>query len=74
MNTPDGSHKQRHAVVIGAGAVGLEFAYVYAMYGAKVTVVEMAAQALPDHAAFHRFFARADDKANIAAYREIDAA
>jgi dihydrolipoamide dehydrogenase len=34
-------------VIIGAGAVGLEFAYVYAMYGAKVTVVEMAAQALP---------------------------
>jgi dihydrolipoamide dehydrogenase len=34
-------------VVIGAGAVGLEFAYVYAMYGAKVTVVEMADQVLP---------------------------
>jgi dihydrolipoamide dehydrogenase len=34
-------------VVVGAGAVGLEFAYVYAMYGAQVTVVEMAAQALP---------------------------
>ncbi len=33
--------------VIGAGAVGLEFAYVYAMYGAKVTVVEMADQVLP---------------------------
>jgi dihydrolipoamide dehydrogenase len=34
-------------VIVGAGAVGLEFAYVYAMYGAKVTVVEMAPQALP---------------------------
>jgi len=34
-------------VIIGAGAVGLEFAYVYAMYGAKVTVIEMAGQALP---------------------------
>jgi dihydrolipoyl dehydrogenase len=34
-------------VVIGAGAVGVEFAYVYAMYGAKVSVVEMAAQMLP---------------------------
>lgn len=34
-------------VVIGAGAVGLEFAYVYAMYGAQVTVVEMAEQVLP---------------------------
>jgi dihydrolipoyl dehydrogenase len=34
-------------VIVGAGAVGLEFAYVYAMYGAKVTVIEMAGQALP---------------------------
>jgi dihydrolipoamide dehydrogenase len=34
-------------VIVGAGAVGLEFAYVYAMYGAKVTVVEMAPQVLP---------------------------
>ena len=34
-------------VVIGAGAVGVEFAYVYAMYGAKVTMVEMASQMLP---------------------------
>ena len=34
-------------VIIGAGAVGLEFAYVYAMYGSQVTVIEMAAQALP---------------------------
>ncbi len=34
-------------VVIGAGAVGVEFAYVYAMYGAQVTIVEMADQMLP---------------------------
>jgi dihydrolipoamide dehydrogenase len=34
-------------VVIGAGAVGIEFAYVYACYGAQVTVVEMAEQMLP---------------------------
>ena len=34
-------------VVIGAGAVGVEFAYVYAMYGSKVTVLEMADQMLP---------------------------
>jgi dihydrolipoamide dehydrogenase len=34
-------------VVVGAGAVGLEFAYVYAMYGAHVTIVEMADQVLP---------------------------
>ncbi len=34
-------------IVIGAGAVGVEFAYVYAMYGANVTMVEMADQMLP---------------------------
>jgi len=34
-------------VIIGAGAVGLEFAYVYAMYGSQVTVIEMAEQMLP---------------------------
>lgn len=34
-------------VVVGAGAVGVEFAYVYAMYGSKVTVLEMADQMLP---------------------------
>lgn len=36
-----------HLVVIGAGAVGLELAYVQAMYGAKVTLIEMASQVLP---------------------------
>jgi dihydrolipoamide dehydrogenase len=38
-------------LVVGAGAVGLEFAYVYAMYGSQVTVIEMADQVLPgaDH-------------------------
>jgi dihydrolipoamide dehydrogenase len=34
-------------IVIGAGAVGVEFAYVYASYGARVTVIEMADQMLP---------------------------
>ncbi len=34
-------------VVIGAGAVGVEFAYIWAMYGAEVTMVEMADQMLP---------------------------
>ena len=34
-------------VVIGAGAVGIEFAYVYAMYGAQVTIVEMLDQMIP---------------------------
>lgn len=34
-------------LVIGAGAVGVEFAYLYAMYGAQVTILEMADQLLP---------------------------
>jgi dihydrolipoamide dehydrogenase len=34
-------------VIVGAGAVGLEFAYSYAAYGAEVTVIEMAEQILP---------------------------
>jgi dihydrolipoamide dehydrogenase len=34
-------------LIIGAGAVGIEFAYVYATYGARVTVLEMADQVLP---------------------------
>jgi dihydrolipoamide dehydrogenase len=33
--------------VVGAGPVGIEFAYVYAMYGSKVTIVEMLDQMLP---------------------------
>jgi dihydrolipoamide dehydrogenase len=34
-------------LVVGAGAVGVEFAYVYAAYGSRVTVIEMASQMLP---------------------------
>jgi len=34
-------------LIIGAGAVGIEFAYVYATYGARVTLLEMADQLLP---------------------------
>jgi len=34
-------------VVVGGGAVGLEFAYSYAAYGTEVTVIEMADQILP---------------------------
>jgi dihydrolipoamide dehydrogenase len=34
-------------VVIGGGAIGVELAYVYASFGAKVTVVEMAETLLP---------------------------
>jgi dihydrolipoamide dehydrogenase len=34
-------------IIIGGGAIGVEFAYVYASFGAKVTVVEMAESLLP---------------------------
>jgi dihydrolipoamide dehydrogenase len=34
-------------VIIGAGAIGMEFAYFYHTFGTKVTVVEMMARILP---------------------------
>ena len=34
-------------VVIGAGAIGLEFGYFYSAFGAKVTIVEIEKQMLP---------------------------
>jgi dihydrolipoamide dehydrogenase len=34
-------------IIIGAGAIGSEFAYIYNAYGTKVTVVEMLPQMLP---------------------------
>jgi dihydrolipoamide dehydrogenase len=37
----------RSVTVLGGGAVGLEFAYVYRAFGAEVTVVEMEDQLLP---------------------------
>ncbi len=37
----------RSLVVVGAGAVGLEFAYGYSAYGTEVTLIEMADQVLP---------------------------
>jgi dihydrolipoamide dehydrogenase len=37
----------RKLVIMGAGAVGMEFAYVYAAYGAEVTVIEMLDSVLP---------------------------
>jgi len=35
-------------VIVGAGPIGMEFAYVYNAYGVKVTVVEMLPHALPN--------------------------
>ncbi|HET6371321.1 MAG TPA: dihydrolipoyl dehydrogenase [Nitrospiria bacterium] len=37
----------RSIVIVGAGAVGVEFAYVYAAYGVKVTLLEMLPHILP---------------------------
>ncbi len=37
----------RQAVIIGAGAIGVEFAYVWACYGVDVTIVEMLPRMLP---------------------------
>ncbi len=34
-------------VVVGSGAIGMEFSYVYRTYGADVTIVEMLDQVLP---------------------------
>ncbi|HRA68537.1 MAG: dihydrolipoyl dehydrogenase [Caldilinea sp.] len=34
-------------IVVGSGAIGMEFSYVYSTYGAEVTVVEMLDQVLP---------------------------
>jgi dihydrolipoamide dehydrogenase len=36
-----------HFLVMGAGPIGMEFAYVYRAYGARVTVVEMLDRVLP---------------------------
>jgi len=38
----------KSVVVIGAGAIGLEFATVWRAYGAEVTVVEMLSRAMPN--------------------------
>lgn len=71
-----------HVVTIASGGCNV-LSYLTAD-PAKITAVDlntahialnrlklMAARTLPDHAAFHRFFARADDKANIPAYRNV---
>ncbi|MEI8342692.1 MAG: dihydrolipoyl dehydrogenase [Verrucomicrobiota bacterium] len=40
-------HQPKSMIVIGAGAIGIEFAYFYNAFGTKVTVVEMLPNALP---------------------------
>jgi dihydrolipoamide dehydrogenase len=34
-------------IVVGSGAIGMEFAYVYRTYGSEITIVEMLDQVLP---------------------------
>lgn len=41
-------HPGDRFVIIGAGAIGMEFASIWASYGADVTVVEMLARVLPN--------------------------
>src|SRR5512143_3630077 len=40
-------HVPKSMVVIGAGAIGVEFAYFYSSFGTKVTLVEMLPHLLP---------------------------
>jgi dihydrolipoamide dehydrogenase len=40
-------HLPASVIVIGAGAIGCEFAYFYQSFGAKVTIVELEKQMLP---------------------------
>ncbi len=44
MNLPE---QPKSLVVVGAGAIGIEFAYFYHSFGTKVTVVEMMPRILP---------------------------
>ena len=46
--TPSSSRRsRRRLLVLGAGAVGMEFASIFSRFGAKVTVVELLDRALP---------------------------
>ena len=44
MNLPS---QPKRLLIIGAGAIGVEFAYFYAVLGTKVTLIEMMEQVLP---------------------------
>jgi dihydrolipoamide dehydrogenase len=51
----------KSVIIVGAGAIGVEFAYFYNAFGAKVTLVEMLPQILPQEdedvsKALHRSF------------------
>ena len=40
-------HLPKSVIIVGAGAIGVEFAYFYNAFGSKVTLVEMLPQVLP---------------------------
>lgn len=44
MNLPE---QPKELIVVGAGAIGIEFAYFYSVLGTKVTVIEMLDRILP---------------------------
>ncbi len=37
----------KEMIIVGAGAIGIEFAYFYSVFGTKVTVIEMLDNILP---------------------------
>ena len=41
------SEQPKEMIIIGAGAIGIEFAYFYAVLGTKVTIIEMMENILP---------------------------
>ena len=41
-------HLQKSVVIIGGGAIGVEFAYIWANYGVEVTILEMMPHLLPN--------------------------
>jgi dihydrolipoamide dehydrogenase len=41
------THVPKNLVVIGAGAIGVEFSYIYNVFGSKVTLIEMLPHVLP---------------------------
>ncbi|MBX3749105.1 MAG: dihydrolipoyl dehydrogenase [Opitutaceae bacterium] len=57
----------KSVVIVGAGAIGVEFAYFYNAFGAKVTLVEMLPQILPvEDEEVSRTLHRAFEKQGIA--------
>ena len=41
-------HQPKRLIIVGAGAIGMEFAYFYNAFGTKVTVIEMLDRVLPN--------------------------